>query len=768
MLSYPFDYEHTAAADTLAPLLGGKGAGLAMMSGELGLPVPPGFTLSTDACRIHRTHGWNTRLEAALDESLRDLERRVGERLGDPNAPLFLSVRSGAPVSMPGMMDTVLNVGLNEKTYETLAAADPSFAADCRAHFIDSYRASVGRTPPDDVGEQLRAAIEAVFRSANSPRAHAYREREGLVDDDASALTAVNIQRMVFGNRDERSATGVVFSRDPATGEPGLYGDVLFRAQGEDVVAGRRRTRAIDRLAERMPVPDAALRRIARRLERRLRDLCEIEFTIERDVLWILQVRKGQRSPRAALRIAHDLALDPAFPLERHEATERVLHILRDPPCEIEPIESSPEGSVVRLAQGLAASPGIARGEIAVDVDRAVRRAAEGAQVILCRPETSPSDVAGMRAASGLLTARGGFASHAAVVARAWGLPAVVGVETLVIEDDAIRLGAKRLANGDALSIDGSQGLVWSGHVETHEQAPPELAVLSGWARELGLESQRVAARELGLESQRVAARELGLESQRVAATPSTATGTDPAEPPSFASGIVSPATAATVRGDTPTQRQASETAIDGDEIVRCLSIRGSTLPTAIAAALGCDSVAVETNLERLIAEGLAAPAKPLGFGLTEAGRAKADTLRARDRAALGLEAAQQALVEFQDLDTRIKRAVTDWQVRSIGGEAIPNDHGDPAWDESVLDRLSEVVALAEPWLARLHARLPRLARYVERLDTALTAVRGGDRRFVASPIVDSLHGVWFELHEELIRLADSSRARENAEGRAG
>lgn len=458
----------------LRALLGGKGKSLFDMT-ELGLPVPPGFTLITDACRRYLASGWPEDLDLAIDEALRAIERKTGLGFGSAGAPLLVSVRSGGAQSMPGMMDTVLNVGLNDATTDALARAsgDPNFAADCRERLRQSYLKAVDAPPPDDARAQLRGAIEAVFRSWNSDRARAYRRIEGLSED---AGTAVNIQMMVFGNRDERSGTGVVFSRDPSTGEPGLYGDVLFRAQGEDVVAGTHATLSIEALCELSPEIWHELSEHVRTIERRYRDLVEVEFTIESGRLWILQARVGKRSPLAALRIAHDLAEQADFPVSRAEAVARVSELLSSAACR-KLVGPRPQA----IGRGLAASPGIASGILVTRSETAALMAAEGRSVLLARPETSPSDVEGISAAAGLLTARGGFASHAAVVARGWGKPAVVGITGMEVYDDAIVIDGRTIPAGAEIALDGETGDIFGEPVEVADTAPPEAALLRAW-----------------------------------------------------------------------------------------------------------------------------------------------------------------------------------------------------------------------------------------------------------------------------------------------
>ncbi|MFO0691780.1 MAG: PEP/pyruvate-binding domain-containing protein [Myxococcota bacterium] len=727
-------------------LLGGKGDGLMRMAGELALPVPPGFILTTRACALHLEHGWTDELEAALREGLAWLEQRTGRHFGaGAGAPLLVSVRSGAPVSMPGMLDTLLNVGLDDATTAALARENPSLAAACRARLEASFHDLVGTPPPTDVFAQLRSAVEAVFRSARSPRALAYRRHEGLEGD---ALTAVNVQTMVFGHRDARSATGVFFTRDPSTGEARPFGDVLFEAQGEDVVSGRHATLPYAALASRLPEVAHELDAIGRRLEQAYRDLCEIEFTIESGRLWLLQVRVGKRSPRAALRIARELALDPAFPLERHEAVLRVAKLLTPPPTETRlatttgsstgPASAASPASLAPsapLARGLGASPGFATGELATTVAGAVARAGAGHAVVLARPETSPEDVEGMGVAAGLLTARGGLASHAAVVARGWGIPAVVGVDELAIDEAGITLAGARIAVGQPITIDGTSGAVYAGALEIERRIVPEAALLLEWARELGIALGDGAGSGVG------------------AGDGSASVG----------------ATAAVGAGAAPTSDANAAEDLD-EAILRVLAIKGSATREALvsAIAVGVDPEPLAARIEARITAGDLVPAKPIGLRLGEAARERAQALLADDRARLGVALAEAVIVAFQPLDVRMKEAVTDWQLRLENGERVPNDHGDARWDTAVLERLGALVSDATRWLAEPAARLPRLNRYAGRLERARTAALAGDARFVASPRVDSLHGVWFELHEELIRLAGSDRAKELAAGRAG
>ena len=497
-------------------LLGGKGANLAEMT-RLGLPVPPGFTITTEACMAYLRAGekapaglWEE-VEGALD----DIERQTGKRFGDPDRPLLVSCRSGGKHSMPGMMDTVLNLGLNDRVVEGLAriSGDERFAWDAYRRLVQMFGAVVMGIPdepfeavleaarrkagvesdseldangwkgvcaefrsivdaetgepfPQDPLAQVRRAVEAVFRSWNGRRAIDYRNAAGIPHDLG---TGVNIVTMVFGNMGADSASGVAMTRDGTTGERRIEGDYLTNAQGEDVVAGIRRTKPIEELGEEMPEAHARLVELVRRLETHFRDVQDIEFTIERGQLWLLQTRNAKRTAQAAVRIAVDMASEGL--ITREEAVLRVspeqvdyfLHPQLDRACG----ETALEGD--RLAKGLNVSPGAAVGQVAFDPDLAVRWAEEGLPVILVRPETKSDDVHGMLAAKGILTSRGGRTSHAALVARQFGKPAVVGVAELVVDLEArrMRVGDRTIREGEWISIDGTTGEVFGARLET-------------------------------------------------------------------------------------------------------------------------------------------------------------------------------------------------------------------------------------------------------------------------------------------------------------
>ncbi len=522
---FDFDHQHPQPPMEMKDLLGGKGANLAEMTSVLALPVPPGFTISTDACRAYMAAGWPDGLDRELARARGRLESAMGKKIGDAKDPLLVSVRSGAKFSMPGMMDTVLNLGLNDRSVEGLAAQtrDERFAYDSYRRFVamygrivldiaadefdslfeaakelagtssdaevptellrylvDSYKQIVRRETgapfPQDPADQLRGAIEAVFRSWNGPRAIAYRTRERISHDLG---TAVNVQAMVFGNRDDTSGTGVGFTRDPATGVAGAYGDFLVNAQGEDVVAGIRNTEPLSALDRRFPKVYAELIGIFDRLERHYRDMCDTEFTIEQGKLWMLQTRVGKRTGTAALKMAVEMVSERAIALTKAEAVSR---ITEDHLASVLHPQFATSGQRA-FARGLGASPGAAVGRAYFSADDAAAAAGRGEQVILVRSETSPEDVHGMLAAEGILTARGGLVSHAAVVARGWGKPAVVGAEALRLGPGGVTSGGVSVAEGEWLSIDGSSGLVVVGREAlTQAEPPPELTTLLGWA----------------------------------------------------------------------------------------------------------------------------------------------------------------------------------------------------------------------------------------------------------------------------------------------
>ncbi len=526
---YAFDHKHRPSPMEKKDLLGGKGANLAEMTSVLKLPVPPGFTISTDACRDYMKGGWPKGLDAEVASHVARLEEVMGRKLGDPGDPLLVSVRSGAKFSMPGMMDTVLNLGLNDKSVKGLAATtgDARFAYDSYRRFIamygrivlgvdghlfdepleaakvsakvrtdaelttnalktlcDQYKAIVksetGKPFPQQPMTQLRGAVEAVFASWNGDRAIAYRNRERIAHELG---TAVNVQTMVFGNRDDNSGTGVGFTRNAATGENVPYGDFLINAQGEDVVAGIRNTEDLDHMKLHFPKIHAELLAIFARLEKHYRDMCDTEFTIEQGKLWMLQTRVGKRTGAAALRMAVEMTTGSGKGADRWKISkeEAVMRVTAEHLDGVLHPQFASKGKV--LATGLAASPGAAVGKVYFTADSAEIAAKKGEPVILVRSETSPEDVHGMMVAKGILTSRGGLVSHAAVVARGWGTPAIVGAEAVKISGASFSVGDVKVKEGDMISIDGGTGAVMLGAMElSAAEPPPEFATILQWA----------------------------------------------------------------------------------------------------------------------------------------------------------------------------------------------------------------------------------------------------------------------------------------------
>ncbi|MGQ9897390.1 MAG: pyruvate, phosphate dikinase [Acidobacteriota bacterium] len=509
---------------TMKDLLGGKGAGLAEMT-RAGLPVPPGFTITTAVC--HRYYAAGRQLPDDVWEevkaALHEVEAAVGKKFGDASNPLLVSVRSGAKFSMPGMMDTVLNLGLNHTTVQGLIAqtSNERFARDAHRRFIQMFGRIVlgvpgerfdqamealkaergvhldteltaedlqvlvtqfealveqetGRPFPSDPYEQLRLAISAVFNSWYGKRAVDYRRLNKIPDDLG---TAVNVVAMVFGNMGEDSGTGVAFTRNPATGEPVLFGEYLPNAQGEDVVAGIRTPEKLDTLHDRMPVVYEQFREVAARLERHYRDVQDLEFTIERGKLWMLQTRNAKRTGAAAVRIAVDMVkegiISPEEAILRVEPyhLDQLLHPMVDPQAES-----------TLLGAGLPASPGAATGAVVFDPDTAEKLAQQGKRVILVRTETSPEDFHGMVVAQGILTARGGLTSHAAVVARGMGKPCIAGCNDLILDAEGMHLGGQTLKEGDFITLDGTTGQILLGELPLVEpEIGPDFDTFMQW-----------------------------------------------------------------------------------------------------------------------------------------------------------------------------------------------------------------------------------------------------------------------------------------------
>ena len=547
---------------TQRQLLGGKGAGLAEMT-NIGLPVPAGFTITVEACEYYDAHGkkWAPGLDQEVKQQLAKLEKATGKKLGDKKNPLLVSVRSGAARSMPGMMETILNLGMNDQSVHGLAEAvnNPRFAWDAYRRFLQMYsttavglskdileeklhalkervgakfdyeltaeqleelcddfkaffREQTGRDFPQDPREQLKGAIEAVWGSWNAEKAVTYRRVEKITDLTG---TGVNVQQMVFGNMGDDSGTGVAFTRDPSTGENEFYGDMLFNAQGEDVVAGIRTPIKLNDLADKAPTIYDQLLAIRAKLETNYREMQDIEFTFERGKLFMLQCRTGKRSPAATFRIAVEQATLPLLTkaeanrlmkkklltaqqaaattkpiITKEEAIaritqldiERLFYPVIDPKTPAETLKK------VRMAEGINAVPGAACGKVVFNANDAEKLAAAGENVILVRKETSPEDVGGMQAAKGILTQTGGKTSHAAVVARGWGKCCIVGCDALRIDynKQEMLVGSTKIRAGEFITLDGSTGQVYQGKLDLQRPEPPkEFYTLMGWADQI-------------------------------------------------------------------------------------------------------------------------------------------------------------------------------------------------------------------------------------------------------------------------------------------
>ena len=537
-------------------LLGGKGANLAEMT-RLGLPVPQGFTITTEACTQYYEDGRqiNDEIKAQIDQAVTKMEEITGKKFGDKENPLLVSVRSGARASMPGMMDTILNLGLNEEVVEIVAAktGNERWARDCYRRFIQmysdvvmevgkkyfeelidrmkakrgvtqdvdltaadlkeladqfkaEYKEKIGEDFPDDPREQLMGAIKAVFRSWDNPRANVYRRDN---DIPYSWGTAVNVQEMAFGNWSDESGTGVAFTRDPATGEKKLMGEFLLNAQGEDVVAGVRTPQPIESLAEVMPEVFQQFKEVCRTLENHYRDMQDMEFTIQDRKLFMLQTRNGKRTAQAALKIACDL-VDEGMRTEEEAVAmidPRNLDTLLHPQFDAKSLKAA-----APIGKGLGASPGAACGKVVFNADDAVEWAARGEKVVLVRLETSPEDITGMKAAQGILTVRGGMTSHAAVVARGMGTCCVSGCGDIIMDEEnkKFTLGGKTFTEGSEISLDGTTGNIYEGIIPTTDAViAGEFGRIMAWAdkyRRLKVRtnadtpSDAKKARELGAE----------------------------------------------------------------------------------------------------------------------------------------------------------------------------------------------------------------------------------------------------------------------------
>ena len=696
--------------------LGGKAWGINRMC-ALGLPVPPAFTVTTRACREYYANGrvLDPALWQAILAALPGLEAGTGRRFGGDERPLLVSVRSGGPRSMPGMMDTVLDLGINAAVESALARenGDALFAAQVRAAFAAQFRSVVlggDDVPvPDEPLEQLRAAVAAVFASWQSERARVYRATRGLPED---GYTAVTVQAMVFGNLDARSGTGVLFSRDPISGEARAWGEWLPRAQGESVVAGRRTPRRLEALRAQLPQVHARLLEAAAALERDAREVQDIEYTVESGRLWMLQTRTAKRSPQAALRIAVDMAEEGL--ISREEAVRRIDPALVEalPGLRLSPAAEH----ALPAARGEPGCPGVAVGLVVTDPAEAVARAVRGEDVILARVMTSPNDLQGVIAARALVTEQGGSTSHAAVVSRELGRPCVLGCGV-----DTVTALAGRV-----VTVDGGSGRLWEG-----ELAMP--AVGAGDGKDLA------TLRAWGL-----------------------VTGGD-ADPRSAPVADAASAGAGLARQGAEEGVPASAGVVDADELtlLRLLALKGRPGLTVLADALHAGSDAAARALAPLHEAGWCS-VDASACRLTPAGRARMDALLAAERRGLDPAAMAAAYRDFVPLDRALKRILTDWQ---IGPDGHPADRADRGRDDALLARLQELHQQTVPLLHRLAAGVPRLQLVEQRLARAVSRALAREPGAMARIVADSVHTVWFELHEELIALAGLTREAAEASG---
>ncbi|MEO8540489.1 MAG: pyruvate, phosphate dikinase [bacterium] len=723
---FAFDDPWPANLDPTA-LLGGKGANLMEMVRQLQLPVPPGFVITTNVCRRFLEDGWPEGLEADIAGQLVRLGQRLGQTFGDASSPLLVSVRSGAPISMPGMMDTLLNVGMTPAIREQIAKASGNreFAADTWLRFNRMYAdvvlgvskqaldeaaasdgseggilaaaeriralgaaADAGGIPLDPL-QQVYGAVAAVFNSWQCERARVFREKEGISE---LLGTAVTVQAMVFGNLNAESGTGVVFTRDPTTGEAKPYGDYLAMAQGEDVVAGTHAVSGLEALRQQLPQTYDALIAALDRLEHHYRDMCDVEFTVCSGELFILQTRVGRRSPLAAARIAVEMASDPDFPLSRAEAVERVdQEILRKLVTMVQ-IDPAAEA----IGSGLAASPGVGVGELCLDPDRAADLAAAGAPVILVREETSPADVHGMVASAGLVTLRGGVASHAAVVARGWSIPAITSLRDASVASNGLTIAGRVIAPGTTITVDGGSGSLFLGDRRGRDSADvAEARLIRDWAAELGVE-------------------------------PGTPSG--PAAAP-------------------------ARTMVDLFEIARTVALKGLCSAERAASALGAE----ERYVQDLIAGNESFfRTTTRGMMVTPAGHAWIKENLEKERAGASAPGVDACYRRFLLLNAGFKQLVSGWQMSTADGFT----------PEGLAGLAAEVESLHAnflPILSEMSGYFRRLSTFQARFERALAELRAGDASMLASPMKDSYHTVWFEYHEELIALSGRDRAVEEA-----
>jgi pyruvate,orthophosphate dikinase len=743
---------------------------------SLGLSVPPAIVATTYACREYFSNGRfvDEALWAQIVEHMKVLEEGTGRRLGAKQRPLLVSVRSGAAQSMPGMMDTVLNLGMNAEVEAALRAesGDGHYAGDTHQRFVELYRKVVlGEgsdlvSIPADPWVQLRAAVAAVFNSWHSPRAKAYRRNRGMADDGG---TAVMIQAMVFGNIDAHSGTGVLFSRNPVTGESLPWGEWLSCAQGEDVVSGQFTPKPLETLHEKMPDVHGELMHATTTLEADARDIQDIEFTVESGRLWLLQTRVAKRSPQAAVRAAVAFAEEGL--ISREEAVCRLdaEQIRKLPSLRLVPqaAEQKP------VAFGEPACPGVATGLVVTDPDEADARSRMGEEVILARQTTSPEDLKGVIAARGVMTEQGGSTSHAAVVSRELGRPCVVGCGSNTVVALA----------GQHVTLDGVGGRVWTGDLTldpSEEAASEDLHKLIEWGLPL-IPIRLLTPDAVTLDSIDLDA--YGDDWRAALRSGITVRGhvldTDEGIQAAMASGVRTavvrhrlPALLAclsALSGSMPSAAQAAASASPTDEIPEFTLLRLAELKGRASAEFLAEALEVPVNVAEgyylpLCEQGLCSKSGG-GFSVTDIGRSHLHEHLSEERAHADPAAVVAFYEDFCVFNADLKQIMTAWQIRPDG---VLNDHTDSDYDRGVLQRLADLHLRVGPLLGRLSQLSPRLAAYESRLGRAAGRVAAGDRRYLARIIADSYHTVWFELHEELLSLAGLKREVEARAGRLG